>query len=49
VEVIPHEELKERSRGVKTSVRAGEFTAWDNLLRVSGTGNRRQIEKPAEE
>ncbi len=44
VEVIPHTELKERSHCVKTIVRTGDFTAWGNVLLVSGPGDRWQME-----
>lgn len=44
VEIIPHTELKERSRNVKTIVRTGDFTAWGNVMLVSGAGNRWQME-----
>ena len=40
VEVIPHAELKKRSLDVKTIVRTGDFTAWGNVLLVSGAGPR---------
>jgi D-ribose pyranase len=46
VEVIPHTELKVRSHGVKTIIRTGDFTAWGNVMLVSGPGKRWQIEKP---
>ena len=46
VDVIPHAELKCRSRSVKTIIRTGDFTAWGNVLLVSGAGNRWQMEKP---
>jgi D-ribose pyranase len=45
VEVIPHTELKERSHDVKTIVRTGDFTAWGNVLLVSGAGTRWRMEK----
>jgi len=45
VEVIPHEELKQRSHEVKTIIRTGDFTAWGNVLLVSGAGDRWQMEK----
>ena len=45
VEVIPHTELKERSHNVKTIIRTGDFTAWGNVMLVSGPGDRWQIEK----
>lgn len=44
IEVIPHPELKERSHDVKTIVRTGDFTAWGNVMLVSGAGNRWQLE-----
>ena len=44
VEVIPHAELKERSRKVKTIIRTGDFTAWGNLMLVSGAGDRWRME-----
>lgn len=46
VEVIPHAELKERSRHVKTIIRTGDFTAWGNLMLVSGAGDRWKMEVP---
>ncbi len=45
VEVIPHTELKERSHGVKTIIRTGDYTAWGNVLLVSGAGDRWIMEK----
>ena len=44
IEVISHTELKERSHGVKTIVRTGDFTAWGNIMLVSGAGDRWQLE-----
>jgi len=44
VEVIPHAELKERSHIVKTIIRTGDFTAWGNVMLVSGAGDRWQME-----
>jgi D-ribose pyranase len=46
VEVIPHTELKERSHTVKTIIRTGDFTAWGNLMLVSGAGDRWKLEIP---
>lgn len=46
LEVIPHTELKERSQSVKTIIRTGDFTAWGNVLLVSGAGDRWQMENP---
>jgi D-ribose pyranase len=48
LEVIPHDKLKERSHRVKTIIRTGDFTAWGNVMLVSGAGTRWQIEKKAE-
>lgn len=45
LEVIPHTEFKERSHNVKTIVRTGDFTAWGNIMLVSGAGDRWQLEK----
>lgn len=45
LEVIPHSEFKERSHNVKTIVRTGDFTAWGNILLVSGAGSRWQLER----
>ncbi len=45
IEVIPHTELKERSHNVKTIIRTGDFTAWGNVMLVSGAGDRWQLEK----
>jgi len=49
VEIIPHSELKERSHNVKTIIRTGDFTAWGNILLVSGAGNRWKLERPIED
>ena len=49
VEVIPHSELKERSHAVKTIIRTGDFTAWGNVMLVSGAGDRWQMERTMEE
>lgn len=45
LEIIPHTELKERSHQVKTIVRTGDFTAWGNVMLVSGAGKRWKMEK----
>jgi len=45
IEVIPHTELKERSYDVKTIIRTGDFTAWGNVMLVSGAGDRWKMEK----
>lgn len=38
VESIPHIEFKQRSKTVKAVVRTGDFTAYANILLVSGAG-----------
>jgi D-ribose pyranase len=43
--MIPHSELKENSHQVKTIIRTGDFTAWSNVMLVSGAGDRWQMEK----
>ena len=45
VETMSHTDLKQRSRGVKTIIRSGDFTAYSNILLVSGAGPRWFIEK----
>jgi D-ribose pyranase len=45
LEVIPHVELKKRSHDVKTIIRTGDFTAWGNVMLVSGAGDRWKMEK----
>jgi D-ribose pyranase len=45
LEVIPHAELKQRSHHVKTIVRTGDFTAWGNIMLVSGAGKRWHMER----
>ena len=47
-EVIPHAELKQRSQEVKTIIRTGDFTAWANIMLVSGAGDRWRLEVPVE-
>ena len=49
VETVPHSEFKERSYEVKTIIRTGDFTAWGNVMLVSGAGNRWKLEIPTEE
>ena len=44
-EIIDHTELKQRSYEAKTIVRTGDFTAWGNVMLVSGAGDRWQMEK----
>ncbi len=45
VEIIPHIEFKKRSRNVKVIIRTGDFTAWGNILLVSGPGKKWEKEK----
>lgn len=48
VETIPHEELKQRAKSVKAIIRTGDFTAYTNVLLVSGAGDRWHVENPPE-
>jgi D-ribose pyranase len=45
VETMPHTEFKQRSKTVKAVIRTGDFTAYSNVLLVSGAGNRWYCEK----
>ena len=45
VETISHVEFKKRSHNVKVIIRTGDFTAWGNILLVSGSGDRWYKEK----
>ena len=40
VETVDHSALKEMSKTVKTAIRTGDFTAYGNVILVSGAGNR---------
>ncbi len=40
VEVIEHEELKKKANEVKAVIRTGDFTAYGNVILVSGAGDR---------
>lgn len=44
VDTVDHVELKEMSRAVKTVIRTGDFTAFGNVILVSGAGNRWFVE-----
>ena len=44
-QILSHAELKQRSRSVKGVVRTGDFSAFTNLILVSGAGERWIIEK----
>lgn len=48
IETIPHTEFKQRSRNVKAIIRTGDFTAYTNVLLVSGAGDRWYVEKQPE-
>jgi len=45
VETIPHTDFKQRSTRVKAIIRTGDFTAYSNVLLVSGAGDRWYVEK----
>jgi len=40
VEVIEHSDLKEMAKQVKAVIRTGDFTAYGNVILVSGAGDR---------
>jgi D-ribose pyranase len=46
VETVPLADFRERSKTVKAVVRTGDFTAYSNVLLVSGAGDRWNVEKP---
>ena len=46
VETMDHAIVKEMSKTVKTVIRTGDFTAYGNVILVSGAGNRWKVEKP---
>ncbi|MHC4213379.1 MAG: D-ribose pyranase [Planctomycetota bacterium] len=45
VETMPHTDFKKHSKTVKAVIRTGDFTAYSNLLLVSGPGDRWYCEK----
>ena len=45
IEVIPQAEFRRRARSVKAIIRSGDFTAYSNILLVSGGGPRWYIER----
>lgn len=45
VETVDHLELKEMSKKVKMIIRSGDFTAYGNVILVSGAGDRWYCEK----
>jgi D-ribose pyranase len=46
VELISQNEIRTRARTVKAVIRTGDFTAYSNVLIVSGGGNRWYLERP---
>lgn len=46
VEIIPHSRLKEMSHDVKFVIRTGDFTAYSNVILISGAGDRWYLENP---
>lgn len=46
VETIELSAFKEMSKTVKTVIRTGDFTAYGNVILVSGAGNRWKVENP---
>lgn len=45
VEIVPHQELREMAKNVKAVIRTGDFTAFGNVILVSGSGDRWYCEK----
>ena len=45
IELIDHHALKEKSKQVKLVIRTGDFTAYGNIILVSGAGERWYLEK----
>jgi len=45
IEVVDHSELKQISKTVKAVIRTGDFTAYGNVILVSGAGGRWYCEK----
>lgn len=44
VEIIDHTELKQLAKSVKAIIRTGDFTAYGNVVLVSGAGDRWYVE-----
>ena len=40
VQVVDHSDLKEKAKEVKAVIRTGDFTAYGNVILVSGAGDR---------
>jgi len=45
VETMDHSKFKQRSKSVKAVIRTGDFTAYSNVMLVSGPGDRWYVEK----
>lgn len=45
-ETIPHKKLRSLSHNVKFAVRTGDFTAYSNVILISGAGDRWYLENP---
>jgi len=46
VDIITQDEIRAQARQVKAVIRTGDFTAYSNVMIVSGGGGRWYIEKP---
>jgi D-ribose pyranase len=46
VETVDQITIREMSKSVKTVIRSGDFTAYGNVILVSGAGTRWNVEKP---
>jgi D-ribose pyranase len=45
IETITHLEFRKRARGVRAIVRTADFTAYSNVLLISGPGDRWYLER----
>jgi len=45
IEIIEHTELKQKAKEVKAVIRTGDFTAYGNVILVSGAGDRWHFEQ----
>ena len=48
VETMEHTKLKEMSHRVKFVIRTGDFTAYSNVILISGAGDRWYLENPGD-
>jgi D-ribose pyranase len=44
LETLPHDEIRKMSEEVKAIIRTGDFTAYGNVILVSGAGDRWYLE-----